>query len=177
MSRFRLLIVIGLVCLMSWSLVGCGDDAPAPSVSSGVAVGGAGIGEAFEIGDGLSVTMASSDTTAPDSLESSPQPSPHWMLFEVTNSSDSSATFPSRPLHPSVVDVNGESLDVPGIRVELIDGGGGWGPAAAHRGQPYLNPGGLMRVWCELPELPEAKRPLTVRYAPTRGQSAVFIIE
>lgn len=169
-------------------LPGC--SSPDADTNSRVAAPeGARVGEAVEISEGLAVVLISEDATRPTDfvranddastaagIESSP--TADWIVFEVRNSADTPATFPSRPVRPEIVDALGERLEVSDSSAELVDGGGGWGPASGALGEPYANPGGLLRTSFRVPEIETAPRPLVVTYAPRfTGAAAVFIIE
>ena len=178
MSKIRALVLVGFICIASWSLIGCDRAVTSGSSSATPSAETAGIGVPVDIGSGLSVTVVDTGSVPPGGLDSSSSPSPNWIYIEVKNSGDSSATLPSRPRRPTVVDANGSQLSVPGISTSLVNGGGGLGLAAGRLGQPYLNPGGVMRVWCQVPDWSKAKGPITVTYAIRSGEkAAVFTIE
>jgi hypothetical protein len=169
-----LLVALGVALCAA----GCSQAVQLPVVQTeATASDAATAGDTVDIDGGLRVKLVSVDETVPpDTTESSPTPGPHWIQFEVINSGESSATLPSRAISPEVTDTAGQSLDVGGSSVRLVDGGGGWGPASSKLGEPYLNPGGSMIAWFEVPTLADAARPLVIEYAPTRGTVARYQI-
>lgn len=170
-------VVIGLGALsLALLTVGCSLAAQRTVQQPEAASSGlASVGGTVDIDNGLQVKLVSvNETVPPNATESSPAPSPHWIQFEVTYTGDSAASLPSRPLQPTLIDGSGQLLDVQGSSVRLVNGGGSWGPAAAKLGGPYLNPGGSMVAWFEVPALDGAGNPIVIEYAPTRGKVARY---
>ena len=95
----------------------------------------------------------------------------------MVNTSEASASLPSRPVKPTMTDGNGEVLGVAAITAGLKNGGGGWGLASSVRGKPYLNPGGSMMALCRVAGLQGAVRPITIRYQPTHGETVTFVVK
>jgi hypothetical protein len=169
-TSLRLLGVLGLSALavLAGCLSACSGAAPQPERSSGV-------GQTVELDEGMSVTLASLDTTAPAKVESS-RSDTHWMVFEMRNTSETTMSIPSRSAQPDIADANGQTLRVAGSSVLLLEGGGAWGPSAAQLGGPYIDPGGRWLMAFEVEGVTSADRPLRVEYSPTRGKIATFLL-
>ena len=162
--------VIG--CLLSITLLACSNGRITDPGQQGV-----GTGVRVELDSDLSVTMLAVDTTIAASVDESPTPGPHWVVFEVLNSGDARVTLHARPVPPAVTDAAGNALEVVASRAQLSSGGGGWGPAAAHLGEPYLDSGGRMLTSFQILDLPSAAHPVTLEYAPNGDSTAVFVIK
>lgn len=166
-----------LACTVTFALAGCSEPARKPAASTAPARGAA-VGDSVAVGEGLSAMLVSVDASAPPQgwTPGEKETSATWLEFVVLNTGEASATLPSRPLRPSITDANGVRVEVAAITAGLKNGGGGWGPAAAHRGAPYLNPGGSMVVHCGVATLQGVERPITIRYSPTRDGTATFVV-
>lgn len=115
----------------------------------------------------------------PQGVNTDTVPDELWFVFDVTNSTDSSLTLPSRPVRPEVTGRDGLPLPVGMISASLRDGGGGWGPAAGKLGRPYLNPGGVMRLVVGVKNASESQvgRPLYVTISPLREKQVKFTLQ
>jgi hypothetical protein len=176
--------VAGLFVLASIGLIGCNRTEP-PTATSRVRSGGvsvdmgAGVGDSRPLADGVSIKLVSVESTVPQGVNFDTVPDELWFVFDVTNSTDSSLTLPSRPVRPEVTGRDGFPLPVGMISARLRDGGGGWGPAAGKLGAPYLNPGGVMRVVVGVKSASESQvgRPLHVTISPLREKQVRFTLQ
>jgi len=146
--------------------------------SGAVSLSEADVGDTLPLGAGVAVTLVSAESTVPLGVSVDPVPGEMWLVLEVANSTDETITVPSRPYRPMVLDPNGARLKVRRLSASLRGGGGGWGPATGSLGEPYLSPGGVMRVAVAVEDASpdRAGRPLTVRYAPFLRHGAEFVV-
>jgi len=176
-------LTAGLVALMLvviFPMTGCNPSLTTTSAprSGAVSLSEADVGDTLPLGAGVAVTLVSAESSVPPGVSADPMPGEMWLVLEVANSTDETITVPSRPYRPMVLDPNGARLRVRMLSASLRGGGGGWGPAAGSLGEPYLSPGGVMRVAVAVEDAsPEkAGRPLTVRYAPFLRHGAEFVV-
>lgn len=138
------------------------------------------VGDAVEFRSGVTVTLESVEDTAPPGTDddSSARDSA-WLVFTVSNSTETALALPARPAKPTVILSDGSYTPVPvtATRVSLTNGGGGFGTAAGVRGEPYVNPGGSMTAIFRIEGASRYKQrnALAATYAPIDDESVTFL--
>lgn len=165
-ARCVVLLLLGIILVLS---SGCGWRKAPPARP----------GEPAALDGRASVRFAGvSDRPRPDTGPAT-DGSVVWLVFDVTNTSETSLTLPGRPVTPRILRADGKTVRVRSSAAHLTDGGGGFDPASSRLGAPYLNPGGTMHALFGVRATAikgSGARPLTITYAPTEGRDLRFIV-